>query len=93
MWFTELNGNKIGRISLDGQITEIPVPSAGAQPRGIALGPNGDVWFTESGSNKIARISLNPTAAPSRPPACPRHATVAPAETRHGAVTSPRCPE
>src|SRR6516165_849385 len=43
-------------------ITEFPVPTAGANPFGITVGPDGNVWFTEnyiSPANKVGMI--NPT--------------------------------
>ncbi len=48
MWFTETCGNKIGRITPTGTITEFPLPNTNASgPRGIAAGPDGNLWFTE----------------------------------------------
>jgi streptogramin lyase len=38
-------------------ITEFTVPTASADPGGIAAGPDGDLWFTELTSNKIGRIT------------------------------------
>ncbi len=32
MWFAEKTGNKIGRITMQGQITEFPVPTPNAGP-------------------------------------------------------------
>ena len=50
LWFTETSrGNKIGRITPAGVITEFPVPHGQrALPDGIAAGPDGNLWFTES---------------------------------------------
>jgi streptogramin lyase len=42
-------------------IVEYPVPTAGSQPQGIALGPDGALWFTESNGNKIGRITVDGT--------------------------------
>ena len=48
MWFVELNGrmddrvvdgNRVARITLDGKITEFPIPSQGGSPINIAVGP------------------------------------------------------
>jgi len=40
------------------QITEFSTGiSAGAEPYGIAAGPDGNVWFTELGANRIGRIT------------------------------------
>ncbi len=57
LWFTESNGNKIGRITPAGVITEFPVPTAQSGPYGIAVGRDGNIWFTERFGNKIGRFS------------------------------------
>jgi virginiamycin B lyase len=57
LWFTEHNGNKIGRITTAGVITEFPIPTAGSTPWGITAGPDGALWFAESNANKIGRIT------------------------------------
>src|SRR6202011_2697258 len=55
MWFVELNGrlddrvvdgNRVARITLDGKVTEFPIPSSGGSPINIAVGPDRNVWFT-----------------------------------------------
>jgi len=48
LWFTEYDGNKIGRITPAGVITEFPLPVARSFPSGITTGPDGDLWFVES---------------------------------------------
>jgi streptogramin lyase len=40
-----------------GTISEYPIPSANATPRGITTGPDGRLWFTEYYANNIARIT------------------------------------
>jgi hypothetical protein len=57
LWFAEQAGNKIGRITIDGAITEYPVPTAGGRPNSIVRGPDGALWFTEMVGNKIGRIT------------------------------------
>jgi virginiamycin B lyase len=57
VWFTELDGNKIGRITAAGTITEFPLTTAGSQPSGITAGPDGSLWFTERSNNAIGVIS------------------------------------
>src|SRR6185436_11779124 len=57
MWFTEIAGNKIGRITPAGVITEFPVPTAASKPVGITAGPDGNLWFGEGDGNKIGRIT------------------------------------
>lgn len=60
MWFTNsgecndancdyLVDGSIGRITMSGQVTEFPVPSALGDPTDIVAGPDGNLWFTEIG--------------------------------------------
>ncbi len=58
MWFTLWKGNAIGRISMDGAVTEYRVPTAEAGPYLIAAGPDGAMWFTEFQGQKIGRITM-----------------------------------
>jgi hypothetical protein len=53
----EMYGNRIGRISVGGSITEFPLPTPSSYPWGITAGPDGNLWFTEAGSNRIGRIT------------------------------------
>ncbi|MGH7267834.1 MAG: virginiamycin B lyase family protein [Candidatus Rokuibacteriota bacterium] len=57
LWFVEYAGNKIGRITTAGDITEFTLPAAGSQPVGIVAGPDGALWFTENGADQIGRIT------------------------------------
>ncbi|MFZ5808834.1 MAG: virginiamycin B lyase family protein [Chloroflexota bacterium] len=70
VWFTELAGNKIGRLTpasgstalsvrstLAVTITEYTIPTAGSTPSDITLGPEGNLWFTEYVGNKIGRLT------------------------------------
>ncbi len=54
LWFTESAGNKIGRITTAGSITEFPIPTTGGANL-ITAGPDGNLWFTAS--NKIGRVT------------------------------------
>src|SRR5215470_6048646 len=54
LWFTEVNANRIGRITTAGAITEF---AAGGNPGGIAAGADGAIWFTEIAGNSIARTT------------------------------------
>src|SRR5258706_11437070 len=56
VWFTELLGNNIGRITPSGHFTEFPIPIANSVPFGIVPGPDGNLWFTEMLGNNIGRI-------------------------------------
>jgi len=58
LWFTEFVGNKIGRMTTAGVVTEFPIPTANASPREIVAGPDGNLWFTEEDGNKIGRITI-----------------------------------
>ena len=60
LWFTELLGNQIGRITPAGVVTEFPVPTADSGPEGIVFLPHGDLWFTESSGNQIGKITRGP---------------------------------
>jgi virginiamycin B lyase len=65
LWFTQPDGNSIGRITPRGTVTEFRRGiSRGAGPLGITDGPDGNVWFTELEGNRIGRIETG--AAPPR---------------------------
>jgi streptogramin lyase len=50
LWFTETNGNSIGRIEAFGnhKITQFPLEDP-SQTIGITTGPDGDIWFNVNG--------------------------------------------
>ena len=60
-WFTEGFAPSIGRISLNGAITEFPLLSSDRRAGTGALGPDGNMWFPESSQDGlsywIARIT------------------------------------
>src|SRR5215467_11824169 len=58
MWFTDLDNNSIGRISMTGQVTSYTDPAI-SLPYGIVAGPDGALWFTNSGSGSIGRITTS----------------------------------
>jgi streptogramin lyase len=69
MWFAENQGNKIGRITTNGSITEFSTHlTAGSEPYAIVAGPTNALWFTESGGNRIGKITtagaISETAVP-----------------------------
>jgi streptogramin lyase len=57
LWFTENSGNKIGRITPGGSVTEFA--TAGGQPWGITRGPDGNLWFTAALGNYIGPIGTD----------------------------------
>jgi len=62
LWFTEMGGNAIGRITPSGAVTVFPLPDHGNLPAGnapvsIITGPDGNLWFTEGGTTHIGRMT------------------------------------
>ncbi len=53
----ETTGNRIGRITPAGAVTEFNVPTANSGLNSITAGPDGDLWFTETIGFKIGRIT------------------------------------
>ena len=68
LWFTELNGNKIGRITPAGAITEFPLPTPDSNPVVITPGPDGNLWFAEINAGKVARITTSGVVTEFTPP-------------------------
>jgi virginiamycin B lyase len=59
LWFTEDTGNRIGRITTSGVITEFPIPTANCWPRSLLVGADGNLWFAELNAGQIARITTS----------------------------------
>ncbi len=58
LWFTEYDGNRVGRLVPGGGVTEFSAGiTAGSGPFGITAGPDGNLWFTEQIGNRIGRIT------------------------------------
>jgi YD repeat-containing protein len=57
LWFTERGAGKIGRITTSGTISNEYTLPAGSKPRGITVGPEGNLWFTDFGTSEIGRIT------------------------------------
>lgn len=67
LWFTEQKGNKIGRFTLTGDLTEFPIPTSltygqgcGSDQishctKGLATGSDGNLWFAET-INRLGRV-------------------------------------
>jgi streptogramin lyase len=53
LYFSEVNGNKIGRVTVAGVVSE-PYSTPGRNPRGITTGPDGNLWY--AGANQVGRI-------------------------------------
>lgn len=66
LWFTEFGtfapsgivggGQRIGRITTSGVISEFAIPTPNSHPTGIAVGPDGALWFGEGTANNIGRL-------------------------------------
>ncbi len=59
LWFTEFQGNKIGRITTSGTFSQYAVKTANSNPSGIFAGPDHAMWFTERTASKIGRIDIS----------------------------------
>ena len=68
VWFAELGGNNVGRITPDGTIAEFPLPNPNSQPFAIAQGTDGVMWFTEQSGNRIGRIEAQVALPPDTTP-------------------------
>jgi virginiamycin B lyase len=56
-------GNRIGRITLAGEVTEFHIPTADSGPTRLVAGPDGTIWFTERDANKIGCVTPAGTMA------------------------------
>jgi streptogramin lyase len=69
VWYTELGGTKVARISPDGQVTEFSLPNNSGKAfglpglGGITAGPDGDLWFTAAAQspNEALIEKITPT--------------------------------
>lgn len=57
MWFSDVIGNYIGRISTSGGVRQFPIPHTSSNYYGIALGPDSAMWFTEYVQSAVGRIT------------------------------------
>ncbi|HEV2389127.1 MAG TPA: hypothetical protein VGS04_00220 [Nitrososphaerales archaeon] len=65
VWFTEIDGGRIGEITPQGAVKESPLPTGAhaspatslTGPAGIAIGKGGVVWFTEVYKNSVGSFS------------------------------------
>jgi len=57
VYFAAFNTNSIWRYdTVADAFTEFAIPTPGATPFDVAVGPDGSVWFTEFGANQIGRL-------------------------------------
>jgi virginiamycin B lyase len=55
IWFTEGDGNRIGRFS-GGALTMYSIPTDHTAPRELVAGSDGNIWFAQNGSHSIGRL-------------------------------------
>jgi virginiamycin B lyase len=59
LWFTESAANKIGRMTMNGMLTEYEVPTPISGVGSISVGPDRALWFAENQGNYIGRITTD----------------------------------
>ncbi len=65
MWFTNFNGDTIGRITTSGQVTTYTAPGI-SSPAVITHCLGGTLWFTNNTGASIGRNHLRQLTAPPR---------------------------
>jgi virginiamycin B lyase len=83
IWFAEDGTEKIGRVTLEGVVTELDLPGPPSGfPRGawdVVSGPDGNLWYVRRGENRIGRMTLAGQRQPvERPRAHERRTIVVP---------------
>ncbi len=68
LWFAASDGT-IGKLDPKGRLATFTVPTEGAYPAGIAIGPDGKIWFAESQGNRIGRLDPAGGSSCAAPPA------------------------
>jgi streptogramin lyase len=63
LWFKETAANRLGRLTPDGTLTELPLPPVsgfifiGPPSEGITSGPDGNLWVVQALNNSILRVT------------------------------------
>jgi virginiamycin B lyase len=66
LWFVELSGgidgvrtdgNRVGRITYSGKVSEYPLPAGNASAINIAVGPDRNLWYTRGSS--VGRVTTD----------------------------------
>jgi virginiamycin B lyase len=57
MWFTGKEASTVGFVAPDDTVQQWALPTSGATPIYIKLGPDGNMWLTELTANNIARVT------------------------------------
>jgi virginiamycin B lyase len=66
LWFTECFGDRIGQITLNGDISTVSIgPQGPGKELGqLTIGPDGNLWFTENFANQIGQLTLGGDNSP-----------------------------
>ncbi len=56
LWFSELDNDRVARVTTRGKITEFFV-GKGSRPWGITTGPDKRIWFAAGGGNQVVRFT------------------------------------
>lgn len=58
LWIEQIASNSMGRLDTQtNRIDEFPLPTPGAIPGGMELGPDGNIWFPEVLGNQMVRLN------------------------------------
>jgi virginiamycin B lyase len=59
LWFTDANNRVVGRITEDGEISYVPIPSGGGgmSPVSLVSAPDGNLYFLEASLNNLVQIN------------------------------------
>lgn len=61
LWFTDIVGPVIGRITTSGVLSYRSLPDAASVTAGITAGPDGKLWFAENRGNAIGSMTTGGT--------------------------------
>ncbi|NOS67653.1 MAG: DUF4215 domain-containing protein [Candidatus Peribacteraceae bacterium] len=61
VWFTETQGQKVGRVTPSGDVKEFSLHHQVSAPNGITVGGDENLWFAEVGANAIGMITPSGT--------------------------------
>lgn len=56
LWFTDPKSNRIGRITVEGAVKYVKLPTPDCGPTGIATGHDGFIYFAEHAADRIGRL-------------------------------------
>jgi virginiamycin B lyase len=59
LWFTGYDTTEVGRLTTDGVLTKMAVPTYASIPYHITSGSDGSMWFAEQQGNQIGQIQLS----------------------------------